>query len=114
MEEDGVVFHLTSVDNIVDGRVRNPALVKHGIIDDRRIADLSWWIDPSTHLNLDYPDHLLDEVYVASRLENGARIRGDGNRFLYAPVDRVAFRHLGKVRPVERRRRISLRAGVPG
>lgn len=112
MEEDSMVLHLTSIDNIVDGRVRNPALVKHGIIDVKRIADLSWWIDPATHLNLDYPAHLLAEVFVASRLENGSRILGDGNRFMYAPVDPVAYRHLGKVEPVERRRRISLRQAV--
>ncbi|HMA04831.1 MAG TPA: hypothetical protein VKO45_02780 [Methanomicrobiales archaeon] len=113
-EEDEAVFHLTSIDNVVDGRVRNPAMVKHGVIDAKRIEDLSWWIDPATHLNLDFPDHLLSEVFVASRLENGARILGDANRFMYAPVDQVAYRHLGKVEPVERRRRISLRAGVPG
>lgn len=112
MEEDNGVLHLTSIDNVVDGRVHNPALVKHGIIDQKRISDLSWWIDPATHLNLDFPDHLMNEVFVASRLENGARILGEGNRFMYVPVDRVDYRHLGKVQPVERRRRISLRAGV--
>jgi hypothetical protein len=114
MEEDSMILHLTSIDNIMEGRVHNPTLVKHGIIDEKRISDLSWWIDPATHLNLDFPAHLMNEVFVASRLENGARILGDGNRFMYAPVDRVDYRHFGKVQPVERRRRISLRPAVPG
>ncbi|MDD1661720.1 MAG: hypothetical protein LUO97_03605 [Methanomicrobiales archaeon] len=112
MEEDSSVLHLTSIDNVVDGVVRNPAMVKHGIIDEKRISDLSWWIDPGTHLNLDFPDHLMNEVFVASRLENGARILGEVNRIMYAAVNAVDYRHLGKVQPVERRRRISLRPTV--
>jgi len=111
-EEDNMILHLTSIDNIVEGRVHDPTLVKHGIISQKRISDLSWWIDPATHLNLDFPAHLMDEVFVASRLENGARILGDGNRYMYAPVDRVDYRHFGVVQPVERRRRISLRPAV--
>jgi len=108
-EEDETILHLTSIDNIVDGRVYDPARVKHGVLDGKRISDLSWWIDPATHLNLDLPTHLLEQVFVASRLEKGARLLGEGNRFMYAPVDQAAYSHLGKVQPVERRRRISLR-----
>ena len=113
-EEDGMVLHLTSIDNIIEGRVRDPTRVKHGVLDGKRISDLSWWIDPALHLNLDLPTHLMSEVFVASRLEKGARILGEGERFMYAPVDRSAYRHLGRVRPVERRRRITLRPAPVG
>jgi hypothetical protein len=112
-EEDSMVLHLTSIDNIVDGRVYDPTRVKHGVLDGRRISDLSWWIDPATHLNLDLPGNLLDQVFVASRLEKGARMLGDGNRIMFAPVDRASYRHLGEVRPPERRRRLSLRQAIP-
>jgi hypothetical protein len=113
-EEDGMVLHLTSIDNIIEGRVHDPTRVKHGILDGKRISALSWWIDPAMHLNLDLPTHLMSEVFVASRLEKGARILGEGDRFMYAPVDQSSYRHLGKVKPVERRRRLTLRPVVPG
>jgi hypothetical protein len=106
-----MILHLTSVDNIVNGRVHDPARVKHGIIIGKRITDLSWWIDPATHLNLDLPNQLLQEVFVVSRLEKGARILADGNRFMYAPVERGAYRHLGKV-DVAERRRVRLRQAI--
>ena len=112
-EEDSMILHLTSVENIVNGRVHDPARVKHGIVTGKRISDLSWWIDPATHLNLDLPTHLMEQVFVVSRLEKGARILADGNRFMYVPVERGAYRHLGKVDMAERRR-VSLRqASVP-
>ena len=112
-EEDSKVLHLTSIDNIMDGRVYDPTRVKHGVLDGRRISDLSWWIDPATHLNLDLPTHLLEQVFVASRLEKGARMLGDGTRIMYAPVDRASYGHLGKVQLVEKRRRLTLRPAVP-
>jgi hypothetical protein len=111
-EEDSMILHLTSIDNIVEGRVYNPTMVKHGVINGKRISDLSWWIDPATHLNLDLPTHLMEQVFVASRLEKGARMVGEGSRFMYAPVDRGAYRHLGKVQLVERRRRLTLRPAL--
>jgi len=111
-EEERMILHITSVDNIVEGKVHDPTRVKHGIITGKRISDLSWWIDPATHLNLDFPPHLMNMVFVASRLEKGARILGDGNRFLQAPIEEEAYRHLGKVQPMERKRRLTLRPSV--
>jgi hypothetical protein len=107
-----MILHLTSIDNVVEGRVHDPTRVKHGMIKGKRITDLSWWIDPATHLNLDLPTHLMNQVFVASRLEKGARILGDGRGFMYAPVDRGAYRHLGKVYLAEKRR-LTLRPTVP-
>ncbi len=107
-----MILHITSVDNIVGGKVHDPTRVKHGIITGRRISDLSWWVDPATHLNLDFPPHLMNRVFIASRLEKGARILGEGNNFQQAPIEREAYRHLGKVRPVESRRRLTLRPSV--
>jgi hypothetical protein len=45
---------------------------------------------------------------VVSRLEKGARILADGNKFVYAPVEQGTYRHLGKV-DVTEKRRVSLR-----
>jgi hypothetical protein len=106
-----MILHITSIDNIADGMVNDPARVKHGIVTGKRVTDLSWWIDPATHLNLDLPTHLMNEVFVVSRLEKGAKVLADGNRFMYAPVDRDAYRHFGKV-DVTGRRRVSLKPSI--
>ncbi len=106
-----MILHITPIDNIVDGMVHDPARVKHGIVTGKRVSDISWWIDPATHLNLDLPSHLLDEVFVVSRLEKGARVLADGKRLMHAPVDRRAYRHLGKV-DVAERRRVTLRPAI--
>ena len=106
-----MILHITSIDNIVSGMVLDPARVKHGIVTGKRVSDLSWWIDPATHLNLDLPNHLLDEVFVVSRLEKGARVLAEGKRFMYAPINPRVYRHLGKV-DVAERRRVSLKPSI--
>lgn len=106
-----MILHITSIDNIADGRVQDPARVKHGVVTGNRVSDISWWINPATHLNLDLPDQLLDEVFVVSRLEKGARILAEGKRFMYAPVHPEAYRHLGKV-DVTEKRRVSLKPSI--
>ena len=106
-----MILHITSIDNIMDGIVHDPERVKHGIVTGKRVTDLSWWINPTTHLNLDMPTQLLNEVFVVSRLEKGARVLADGNRLMYAPVDPAAYRHFGKV-DVAERRRVTLRPAI--
>ena len=107
-----IVQHITSIDNIRNGQVHDPTKVKHGVIAANRISDLSWWIDPSTHLNLDLPANLMKLVYVATRLEKGARILENGNGFIVAPVENGQFGRYGKVKLEEMRRRITLRPAV--
>jgi hypothetical protein len=106
-----MILHITSVDNIIDGKVSDPARVKHGIVTGKRVSDLSWWIDPATHLNLDLPTQLLGEVFVVSRLEKGSRVLADGKSFIFAAIDHGAYRHLGKV-DVAERRRVSLKPSI--
>ena len=106
-----MILHITSIDNIVDGRVHDPSKVKHGIVTGKRVTDLSWWINPATHLNLDLPTHLMNEVFVVSRLEKGAKVLADGTRLMYAPVDPQAFEHFGKV-DIAEMRRITLRPAI--
>jgi hypothetical protein len=107
-----MIRHITSIDNIRNGTVHDPTLVKHGVVAANRISDLSWWIDPATHLNLDHPGQLMNHVIVATRLETGARILEDGGRFVVAPVDNAAFHRYGKVKMPEVRRRITLRPAL--
>ncbi len=104
-----MIRHITSIGNVRNGTVFDPTLVKHGVVEAGRIADLSWWIDPATHLNLDLPAHLLNHAIVATRLEIGARILANGEGFVVAPIEKGSFHRYGKVQIPEMRRRISLR-----
>lgn len=109
-----MIRHITSIDNIRNGKVYEPTLVQHGIITGNRISDLSGWIDPATHLNLDLPARLMNLVFVANRLERGSRILTDGDGFVLAAVEREAFRHYGHVEVPEMRRGITVHPPVPG
>jgi len=106
-----MLLHLTSIDNIVDGSVQDPTLVKHGITHGKRISNLFWWIDPVTHLNLDFPTHLMTVVFMALSLEKVAKMLTDGSRFFDASVDSGAYQHFGRVDLVGRRH-LSLRQAV--
>jgi hypothetical protein len=106
-----MILHITPIDNVINGKVHDPVRVKHGIVTGNRVTDLSWWIDPATHLNLDLPRELLSEVFVVSRLEKGSRVLAEGKQLMYAPVDPRVYRHLGKV-DVTERRRVSLKPSI--
>ncbi len=62
------IRHLVSADNVDgDGFVIEPLLVRHGLVVAGRVAELAGAIDPQTHLNLDFPDHGLDDCLIAEQ-----------------------------------------------
>src|SRR5436190_23512038 len=98
------IRHLVAADNIdAQGYVIDPLLVRHGIVLGAQIADLAGPIDPQTHLNRDFAEHRLEECLVAERLERGAALLHDGDRFRIATVRTGAYTSLGPV-DVDRRR----------
>jgi hypothetical protein len=98
------IRHLVAADNVdAQGYVIDPLLVRHGIVLAGRIGDLAGPIDPQTHLNRDFPEHRLEECLVAERLERGAALLRDGDRFRMALVRAGASASLGPV-DVDRRR----------
>jgi hypothetical protein len=92
------IRHLTSADNLdPEGFLIDPLLVRHGLVVAGRVAELAGPIDPLTHLNLDFAEHRLAECLVAERLEVGAPVAFDGDRFLVASPRRDAYARLGGV-----------------
>jgi hypothetical protein len=98
------IRHLVAADNVdAQGYVIDPLLVRHGIVLAGQIADLAGPIDPQTHLNRDFLEHRLEESLVAERLDRGAALLRDGDRFRIALVRASAYSSLGSV-DVDRRR----------
>jgi len=92
------IRHIVGRDNVdAQGYVIDPLLVRHGIVLGGQIADLAGPIDPQTHLNRDFAEHRLDECLVAERLERGAKLPRDGDRFRVALVRPSAHSSLGLV-----------------
>lgn len=93
------IRHLVGSDNLdAEGFVAEPLLVRHGLVVGGQVAALAGPIDPLTHLNLDFADHALDSCLVAERLEVGAAVLRDGDRFREAFVRPAAFAAQGPVR----------------
>jgi hypothetical protein len=98
------IRHIVAADNVdLHGYVIDPLLVRHGIVLAGEIGDLAGPIDPQTHLNRDFLEHRLEECLVAERLNRGAALLRDGDRFLIALVRSSAYASLGPV-DVDRRR----------
>jgi hypothetical protein len=84
------------------GEVIDPKKVKHADVTAMKISNISGWIDPVTHLNLDFPKHLMKEVNVAENLNVGGDVLLDGERFMIAHVNPLSYQHLGFVDESER------------
>ena len=85
-----------------NGELIDPKKVKHGEITALKISNLSGWIDPQTHLNLDFPKHLMREVYIAENLDVGGRVILEDERFMTAFVNPLAYTHFGFVDEADR------------
>jgi hypothetical protein len=66
--------------------------LKEGAVDA-----ISGFIDPITHLNLDYPDHRAALCVIAERLEKGGKVMYGDQGLTMAKVRESAYGHLGQV-----------------
>jgi hypothetical protein len=101
-----MIHHITAKDNVVDGKVVNPLMIKHGVVAAMRIFDLSGWVDPATHLNLNFPKHLVRTVIVADRLEINGTIIREGERYSVASIERTCYQQYGPVDEEERQNQL--------
>jgi hypothetical protein len=58
---------------------------------------MSGLIDPSSHLNLDFPDHKVTNCVIAERFEIGAKIKISDIGFVFAKVHPSSFDQYGSV-----------------
>jgi hypothetical protein len=82
--------------------VIDPAKIRHGVIAAGKLQSMSGFIDPASHLNLDYPDHKITNCIIVEKFENGAKVRVGDQGFIFAFVDRSSFAHYGFVDYMQR------------
>ena len=98
-----MIRHITSLDNVKNGKVVDALKIKHATVVALKINELSGWVDPATHLNLDFFSHIIKNVVVAEKLEKMANIVLNPNgTFFAAYVDRSSYSHYGLVDVYER------------
>ena len=96
-----MIRHFTSISNVKNGEVIDPKKVKHGEITALKISNLSGWIDQQTHLNLDFPKHLIRQVYIAENLDIGSKVTLEDEKLITARVNPQAYQHFGFVDEAE-------------
>lgn len=101
-----LVHHLVAEADVdATDDVLYPERVRHGVIQAGRVAALGGPIDPSTHLNLDFPAHRVDAVVVVEALAVGAPARYQDGGFRRAVVGSEHLGRLGRVDVGARRAR---------
>ena len=76
--------------------VIDPLQIRHAVINSGKISSLSGAIDPKSHLNLDYPAHLVDSCIICEKFELGSTIDISEGGFVYAKVRPDSYQHYGK------------------
>ena len=80
-----------------NGQVLDPTKVRHVTIKGGKIESLSGYIDPASHLNLDYRDHKVTVCVIAEKFSVGAAIRFAEQGLRFAAVNRSSYTHYGPV-----------------
>ena len=57
----------------------------------------SGFIDPASHLNIDYSLHKVTKCIIAEKFEIGAQVKIEDNGLVFALVGQASYGHYGKV-----------------
>ena len=102
-DENVFVRHCVEASNVDDNSfVIDPSKIRHVALKAGRIDEISGYIDPLTHLNLDFSDHKVDLCIISESFEKGAKIEYCVQGFAFALVPKTAFKHLGFVDSTQR------------
>jgi hypothetical protein len=74
----------------------DPLKIRHTIIKSGKISSLSGLIDPTSHLNLDYPFHLVKDCIIAEKFELGSTIEISKEGFIFAQIHPSSYQHYGR------------------
>ena len=86
VEEDNVNEHMI---------IKDPTKIRHIVISGGKIKSMSGFIDPASHLNIDYPLHKVTKCVIAKKFELGSDILFGNNVFMFALVMSSHFDNYG-------------------
>ena len=76
--------------------IMDPLQIRHAVIKSGKISSLSGLIDPKSHLNLDYPPHLIKDCIIAEKFEVGSSVEISDGGFIFAQISPGSYKHFGK------------------
>ena len=93
-----IIRHCVEETNIDENYlVIDPTLIKHVTVSSGKIDSMSGFIDPASHLNIDYSLHKVTKCIIAEKFEIGARVKIEDNGLVFALVGPSSYDHYGKV-----------------
>jgi hypothetical protein len=92
------IRHCVEENNIDDNLiVKDPKKIRHVIVQEKKIKQMSGFIDPISHLNLDYTLHRITKCIIAKQFEIGSELLFNNSGFVFAMVTKFHFEHYGRL-----------------
>ena len=93
-----LIRHCVEESNIDENYlVTDPTRIKHVIVSGGKIHSMSGFIDPTSHLNVDYSLHKVTKCVIAEKFEIGAQVKIGDNGLVFALVGPSSYGHYGSV-----------------
>ncbi len=93
-----MIRHCVEESNVdSDLNVIDPTRIRHVTIAGGKLAMVSGFIDPASHLNLDFADHRATICAIAETFEVGAKVKMDSDGLLFANIPRSSYGHYGRI-----------------
>ena len=93
-----LIRHCVEENNVDENLIiKKPKEIRHIIAQGGKIKQMSGFIDPRSHLNLDYPLHRVTKCIIAKKFEIGSELLFTGSGFTFAMVTKSHFEHYGYI-----------------
>ena len=93
-----LIRHCVEESNIDENYlVTDPSRIRHVIVSGGKIHSMSGFIDPASHLNVDYSLHRVTKCVIAEKFEIGARVKIEDNGLVFALVGPSSYGHYGSI-----------------
>jgi hypothetical protein len=90
------IRHCVEEDNVNERMIiKDPTKIRHVVISGGKITSMSGFIDPASHLNINYPLHKVTKCVIAKKFELGSDILFGNNGFMFALVMSSHFDNYG-------------------
>jgi len=92
------IRHCVEENNVSENLIiNNPKEIRHIIAEEGKIKQMSGFIDPKSHLNLDYTLHRVTTCIIAKKFEIGSELLFTSSGFIFAMVTKSHFAHYGYI-----------------